>query len=279
MELYVGLDVSQAKTAICVVDAEGRRVWQGCCQSTPQAIAHRIRRKAPEAVGIGMETGMLSGWLWHELHKMQFPVVCLHARAVAAALSLQVNKTDANDAFGLAQIVRTGWYREVEVKSLESHRVRSLLRARHHLVGVRTSLYNQIRGLLKTFGVVLGPGKGATFEQLVRGSMPEDGCVRVVVESLLTTWKSVSEELFQLNRRVAVLAQASEVCRRLMTVPGVGPVTAVAFVTAIDNPSFCAVSGCRSLFRTDSAPVPVWRGRSSWPHLEVWGQDGSELVI
>jgi len=127
-----------------------------------------LQSRAPEAIRIGMETGSLSVWLWHELRKMGFPVVCLHARQVAAALSLQVNKTDTNDAFGLAQIVRSGWYLAVEVKSLESHQLRLLLKARSELVCIRTSLYNQMRGLLKTFGIVLGPGKGGTFEHLVR---------------------------------------------------------------------------------------------------------------
>lgn len=236
MQLYVGLDVSQRKTAVCVINGEGQRVWQGVSKSTPQGIAYLIRTKASNAVRIGMETGLLSVWLWHQLRGLGFPVVCLHARHTAAALSMQVNKTDTNDAFGLAQIVRSGWYRQVEVKSLDSHRIRLLLRARSQLVVVRTRLYNQIRGLLKTFGVVLGPGKGATFEDLVRKSMPEENDVRLVIDSLLRTWKSVSDELLDLNRRISQIAEGSEVCRRLMTVPGVGPVTSLAFVTAIDNP-------------------------------------------
>ena len=164
MPLYVGLDVSQKETEICVVDEEGRRIWRGRCPTRPESITQSLQRHAPEPARVGMETGPLAIWLWHSLRALDVPVDCLHARHVAAALSLQVNKTDANDAHGIAQVVRSGWYRPVVVKSLQSCRVRAVLSARNQLVAMRTSLYNQIRGLLKTFGVVLAPGKGATFE-------------------------------------------------------------------------------------------------------------------
>jgi transposase len=100
-----------------------------------------------------------------------------HARHVHAALATQLNKTDTNDARGIAQIVRTGWYRPVEIKSMASHEVRLLLRARSKLVGLRTAMYNQIRGTLKTFGVVLAAGKGMTFEQLVVSQTPNSSLI------------------------------------------------------------------------------------------------------
>jgi transposase len=109
MEEYVGLDVSQKETAICVIDAEGKRVWQGTCRSTPDAMAEAVRTKAPLAVKVAMETGPLAVWHWHALKAAGVPIVCIHARHAKAALSMQINKTDSNDAFGLAQIVRTGW--------------------------------------------------------------------------------------------------------------------------------------------------------------------------
>jgi transposase len=110
-----------------------------------------------------METGPLAVWHWHELRAAGVPVVCLHARQAAAALKLQANKTDDNDAFGLAQLVRSGWFRPVQVKSLKSHRLRAVLTARAKLVDIRTALTNTIRGLCKTFGVVLGPGRNSSF--------------------------------------------------------------------------------------------------------------------
>jgi hypothetical protein len=130
MKQYVGLDVSQDQTSICVVDESGHVLWQGKCATTPEAIAATLRTRAPQGDRIGLESGPLSIWLCHELTALGLPVVCLDARHAQAALSLQLNKSDANDARGLAQIVRTGWYREVVVKGLDGQRMRALITAR-----------------------------------------------------------------------------------------------------------------------------------------------------
>jgi len=183
-----------------------------------------------------METGPLSIWLWHGLRALGIPIDCIHARHVAAALSLQVNKTDANDAHGIAQVVRSGWYRAIAVKSLQSCRLRALLSARGELVAVRTTLYNQIRGLLKTFGVVLAPGKGGTFEQAVLTRCPDDPLVREAIGALLATWRVVGERKRALELQLVRLARSSEACRRMATIPGVGAITALTFVTTIDDP-------------------------------------------
>lgn len=136
MEHYVGLDVSLKQTAVCVIDGEGNRVWQGICASVPDDMEAVIRKRAPDASRIALETGPLCVWHWHALREMNLPVVSIHARHAKAALMMQLNKTDPNDVFGLAQIVRRGWYRKVEVKSIESHRVRLLLAARRRFVSM-----------------------------------------------------------------------------------------------------------------------------------------------
>lgn len=123
-EQFVGFDVSQAETSVCVVDGVGKVVWQGKCPSTPEAMAATVRRRAPHAARIALETGPMSAWHYRSLAALGLPVVCIDARHAKAALAMQLNKTDANDAVGLAQIVRTGWYREVAVKSEHSHRIR-----------------------------------------------------------------------------------------------------------------------------------------------------------
>ena len=102
----VGLDVSLEQTSVCVVDGDGKTLWQGKCASTPEAIAATLNSKAPQAERIGLESGPLSIWLCHGLTAHGLPVVCLDARHAKAALKLQLNKSDANDARGL--IVRTG---------------------------------------------------------------------------------------------------------------------------------------------------------------------------
>jgi transposase len=236
MTLYVGLDVSQKETEICVVDSDGWRTWRGKCPSQPECIAAMLREHAPDAARVGMETGPLSIWLWHGLRALGIPIDCIHARHVAAALSLQVNKTDANDAHGIAQVVRSGWYRAVAVKSLQSCRLRALLSARGELVAIRTTLYNQIRGLLKTFGVVLAPGKGGTFEQAVLTRCPTDPLVRGAIGALLAAWRVVGERKRALELQLVRLARSSEACRRMVTIPGVGAITALTFVTTIDDP-------------------------------------------
>ncbi len=165
---YVGLDVSLEQTSVCVVDASGKTIWQGKCASTPEAVAVTIRIRAPEVTRIGLESGPLSAWHWHELKKLGLPVDCLDARHAKAALSMQLNKSDRNDVRGLAQIVRTGWHREVMVKGMDSQLVRSLLTTRARLVRMRVDLPNQIRGVLKPFGLVAGKGGGQPFVERVR---------------------------------------------------------------------------------------------------------------
>src|SRR5258708_15145709 len=131
---YVGLDVPLKEPSICVIDDAGKIVWRGRVDSTPEAIATAVKQHAPHAVRIGLESGQLSSWLFHELKGAGLPVICVDARHAKAALSLKVNKTDANDALGLAQIMRVGWYREVTVKRLDFLPGRALLVASAQLV-------------------------------------------------------------------------------------------------------------------------------------------------
>jgi transposase len=167
-EQFVGFDVSQAETSVCVVDGAGKVVWQGKCASTPEAMAATVQRRAPHAARIALETGPMSAWHYRSLTALGLPMVCVDARHAKAALAMQLNKTDANDAVGLAQIVRTGWYRQVAVKSEHSHRTRGLLAARARLVGMRKEVANQLRGLLKVFGHVIGAVGGEKFDARVR---------------------------------------------------------------------------------------------------------------
>ena len=153
MSEYVGLDVSLEETSVCVLDASGSIVWEGKVVSEPDAIVSMLRRRAPKAEKVGLETGPTSTWLWHELRAAGIGVVCIDARHAQAALSMRLNKTDRNDAAGLAQLMRMGWYREVQVKQLAAHGDGALLTSRALLVKQRCELENQIRGLMKNFGL------------------------------------------------------------------------------------------------------------------------------
>ena len=168
MKHFVGLDVSMKETAVCVVDDSGQRIWEGSVPSSADGIAGIIREKAPNLVRVGMETGPQAVWLWHALRKHGIVVDCIHARRAAAALKLQANKTDRNDAFGLARLVHSGWYEPVAIKVFDQYRMRAVLAARERIVRMFTTMINQIRGLAKTFGLTLSVGNGQFVEASIR---------------------------------------------------------------------------------------------------------------
>src|ERR1700751_4659428 len=202
MPHYVGLDVSQKLTEICVVDETGRRQWRGQCTSDPEPIERTVRLHGGEDARIGIETGPMTPWLVHELRGRGLAVTCLDARHARAALRMHLNKTDRNDAEGLAQIMRTGWYRPVHVKSFDSHRARALLGARTQLVGMVTRLSNHIRGVLKTFGMLPGSVRGGSFAERVELLVAERPDVAPIVRPMLAAWSKLREQVTAFDKAV-----------------------------------------------------------------------------
>ncbi len=237
MELYVGMDVSLKETSICVVDGSGEVVFEGTVTSEPVAIAEVIRSKAAGALRIGLETGPTSTWLWHELRALGLPVICIDARHAKAALSMQINKSDRNDAVGLARIMQCGWYKEVRVKSVACHEIRAVLNSRGLLVKIKRDLENQIRGLLKNLGLVIGKAGGNVFRRRAEELIGGQGLLGEAVRPLLEVREKVSREIAALHQKLLDLARNDADSRRSMTVPGIGPITALAFRSAIDDPS------------------------------------------
>lgn len=240
MKTYVGLDVSLDETAVCVVGEDGQVLAERKVPSTVEAIAAFVAAKSPGTVRIGLETGSLSVWLHGELRARGLPVICIDARHAKAALSMRINKTDRNDAAGLAQVMRTGWYRETHVKSGPSHLARALLASRALLVGMRGDIANQIRGLLKTFGVVMGKPVGGFRKkaaEVTAADLADSPELARLVETLLATRDEVSRRISALDREVMRVARANEACRRFMTAPGVGGVVALSVWAAIDEPA------------------------------------------
>ena len=237
MEYYVGLDVSLKQTSICVVNQTGSVVREGVVDSDPEAIAAFLRAKAPGAVRIGLETGPTATWLWTELKRLGLPVICIDARHAKAVLKMQINKSDRNDAVGIARIMQTGWFKEVRVKDLDSHAVRALLASRALLVKIKRDLENQVRGLLKNLGLVIGRAKFNVFavraEELIEGR-PE---LVAAVRPLLDARQAIEQQVDDLDRKVQKLARHNAQVRRFMSVPGVGPVTALCFKATIDDPA------------------------------------------
>jgi len=237
MEHYVGLDVSLKLTSICVVNETGSIVREGVVDSDPEAIAAFVRSNAPSVVRVGLETGPTATWLWTEFKRLDLPIVCIDARHAKAVLKMQINKSDRNDAAGIARIMQTGWFKEVRVKDLDSHAVRALLASRALLVKIKRDLENQIRGLLKNLGLVIGRAKFNVFavraEELIE-NRPE---LIAAVRPLLEARKAIEQQVGELDRKVLKLARNDVQVRRFMTAPGVGPITALCFKATIDDPT------------------------------------------
>jgi transposase len=245
MRSFVGLDVSQATTAICVVDEEGRTLAEGKVPTCPRTIAAFVRSQAPGLVRIGLETGPLAVWLFGALRQDGLPVICLDARHANAGLALMPNKTDRNDAAGIAQIVRTGWFRQVHVRSEASYVVRARLAARTTLVRQRCEVDNQIRGVLKTFGIVIGKAPGGLRKraaEIAGDELAHQPELAQLVRMLLALRETLCDRIADLDRQLIRQAKAIPVCRRFMTVPGVGVVVALSVWAAIDDPGRFAKS-------------------------------------
>jgi Transposase/Transposase IS116/IS110/IS902 family len=239
---------------------------------------------AKKVVRIVLESGQLSTWLTRELRALDLPVVCVDARQAHRSLSGRLNKSDSTDAKGLAQLGRTGWFREVHIKSLTSDRLRALLSARDRLIRIRKELEGQVRGTLKTFGIKLGSfGRGREregFRHQVRTVSGGDPVLKAALAALLATHQAVCREfelLEVLLRRAA--ARTHELIGRMMTVPGIGPITAAAFIAVIDSPDrFRNGQRCR-LPRPDPTSLPIRGSRLLGTDLKMRRLDAARLSL
>lgn len=236
MDHYVGLDVSLKLTAICIVEQSGKIVREGTVASNPEAIAAFVKLHAPHVARIGLETGATSTWLWTELNKMGLPIICIDARHAKAALKMQINKSDRNDAVGIARIMQCGWYKEVRVKGLDSHAIKALLVSRALLVKIKRDLENQIRGLLKNLGLIIGRAKMNVFAVRAAELIEDRPELAAAVDPLLRAREAIERQIVDLDRKVTRMARSDVQVRRFMTAPGVGVITALCFLATIDDP-------------------------------------------
>ncbi len=236
MEQFIGLDVSLKDTFLSVRE-NGERIWRGKCPSDPKLIAEVIRKRAANAKRVVFETGPLSVWFYHALKLEGLPAICIDARHAQAALNMAPNKTDANDADGLAHLAEVGFYREVRVKSFDSMLTRTLVAARNQMLKGTTQLSNQIRGLMKTFGLVVPKGAGRVFEGHVRSLLASNAGLEQIILPVLEAWRGLRARAAELSKQLVASARASEQCQLLSSIPGVGAVTASSFVAAIEDPA------------------------------------------
>jgi len=237
MEFFCGLDVSIEETAVCVVDGKGDVHLQTKVATEPEAIRAVLKPFLGRLRRIGHEAGSLSPWLHPELLQLGLPAICLETQHVRAAMSAQRNKTDAADALGIAHIMRTGWFRQAHIKTEACYRMKLLLTHWRNLKRKFLDLENAIRHSLKSFGIRLGKvGRGA-FDQAVRDAVADDALTAELMDAMLTAQAALWKEYCRLHDMVVKIVAASELARRFMAIPGVGPVTALSFIAAIDDPS------------------------------------------
>ena len=236
MDHFAGLDVSVKETSVCVVDDTGRIVREVKVASEPEALLEVLTNPAYHFKRIGLEAGPLSQWLFSALAEAGLPVICVETRHMRAVLKAQINKSDRNDARGMAQMMRVGLFRLVHVKTLRSQKLRMLLTHRKLLQSKAIAIENDLRATLRNFGLKVGMVGTVKFETRIKELVEKVTDLAMLVEPLLMVRRVLREQVNILHRRLLAVVRDDDVCRRLMTVPGVGPVVALTYRATIDVP-------------------------------------------
>lgn len=237
MTSYVGLDVSLAETSVCVIASDGSVRFEGKVRSRVGELTACIARHAPDADRVGIETGPISGVLVRGLRAAELPVVCIETRHAHRALSLRTNKTDRNDARGLAELMRVGWYREAWVRGASAQAVRSLLLGRRLLLATKRTMENTLRGAVKRFGLLTTRTAGRAFTHRAAALLDADPAYAAFAAPILAVLRSILDQIRVYDRQLRALARSEGTVRRLMTVPGIGHLTALAFHSTIEDPT------------------------------------------
>lgn len=237
MDHFAGLDISVKETSVCIVDDTGRIAREVKVASEPEALLAVLTNPAYHFKRIGLEAGPLSQWLYSALAEAGLPAICVETRHMRAVLKAQINKTDRNDARSIAQMMPAGLYRPVHVKTLRSQKLRMLLTHRK-LLQVEGYLHRErpARHLaqLRSQGGVVGTVK---FEVRIKELVANLPDLAVLVEPLLIVRRTLREQIGILHRRLLAVVRNDDVCRRLMTIPGVAPVVALTYRVTVDVPA------------------------------------------
>ena len=237
MRKVVGLDISLQETAVCVMERDGQVVWQGKVTSEPGPLVDKLKLWADEIDIVGLEACPLADYLHRGLVAANFNAVCIETRHAQRFLSTRPVKTDKNDAHGIAQMMRLGHFRPVHVKTAEAQVIRTTLQARRQVVDTLIQFQNTIRGLLRAHGLKVGEVTRLSFEQRVRQLVEPVPALAMAVEPLLRLLQQVREERARFDKLLGQAARKDPICLRLMTIPGVGPITALAYRATIDDPT------------------------------------------
>jgi transposase len=236
MDQYAGIDVSLESSSICLVDAQGKIIKEAKVVSEPEALIAWFAAHERPMARIGLEAGPLSQWLYAGLKAAGLPVELLETRHVRDAFKAMPVKTDRKDARGIAQLMRLGWFRPVHCKSLPAQEVRALLTTRKLLQAKRHDVEMSLRGVLRGFGLKVGPTTRTTFEARVRDLVEHHPTLTLIADALLKARASLEQEFRRIEKKLLALARADAQVRCLMTTPGVGALVALTFSSAIDDP-------------------------------------------
>src|SRR3954449_10060217 len=237
MEQYAGIDVSLDSASVCIVDAQGKILKEAKVACEPQALIAWLAAHGTPMARIGLEAGPLSQGLFAEMKAAGLPVELLETRHVRAAFKAMPVKTDRQDARGIAQLIRLGWFRPVHCKSLPAQEVRAVLTARKLVQGKHHDIEMSLRGILRGFGLKVGPTTTRSFEGRVRQLVERHPTLLAVADALLLARATLGEQLGKLQKRLVSLARDDMRARLLMTTPGVGVLVALTYVSAIDDPA------------------------------------------
>src|SRR5258707_11921816 len=220
MDHFAGLDVSVKETSVCIVDDTGKIVREAKVTSEPEALLAVLTSPAHHFKRIGLEAGTLSQWLFSALAEADLPVVCVETRHMQAVLKAQINKTDRNDARGIAQMMRVGLYRPVHVKTIRSQKLRMLLTHRKLLQSKAIAIENDLRGTLRNFGLKVGIGGNVKHEARIRELVENFSDLAVLGEPMLILRRAPSGRRFLPHRRLLAIVREGVGCRGLVTHPG-----------------------------------------------------------
>jgi len=235
MKYYAGLDVSLKETFVSIVDEKGKVMKEASIPSDGKSLTHFLKNVGVEYEKVGIESGQLSISLCKDLSKADLDVVCIDARQAAAAMSSRINKNDKNDAREIAHLLRTGYYKEVTIKSDDACDLKVLLGSRRQLLNCSKQMKGTIRGLLKIYGIKLGT-KGGFIMKVEESIANLTKCVREAIGAMMEALKSTTKEIEKLDKQLKQFAKEDEDCKKLMSIPGVGAVVAVTYKSTIDNP-------------------------------------------
>ena len=236
MNTFIGLDVSLASTAACIIDERGKILKEAKIDSEPEALIAFLRSLSGSVITTGLEAGPLSQWLHRHLTDAGFEVVLMETRQVKGALKAMPIKTDRRDAEGIARLLQMGWFRPVHCKSVSAQEMRAILTARKAVQKAALDIEMSLRGVLRNFGLKMGKVSKGRYEARVRDLAAGNTMLETMSGALLRVRAGLRAELAGLERRLRDLAKEDAACRLMMTMPGVGPVVALTVKSAIDDP-------------------------------------------